>query len=271
VPRLPQPLSRHDFDPARDMVTAEDTTPEHAAACQELAAKSGPLVNEGPFTPWVYRAPGAPPTSSVIFPGAIGGTDWGGMSADPSLGYIFVNTSDYASIGWIEKMPANSRVPYDQRSVYGAPVPSKFWDRKTDATGALLGGASWPCQRPPWGNLQAVNARTGEIAWKVVLGVTDELPEGKKNTGRVNGGGSIATAGGLIFIGATNDKRFRAFESRTGKMLWETRLEYDAIATPVTYQGKSGKQYVAVTSAGGLAITDPNPSNNEQIYVYGLK
>lgn len=271
IPRLPQPLARHDFDPARDMVTAEDTTPEHAAACQELVRKSGPLYNEGPFTPWVYRAPGAPPQSSVIFPGAIGGTNWGGMSADPNLGYIFVNTSDYASIGWIEKMPDNARVPYDQRSAYGAPVPSKFWDRKTDANGGLLGSQSWPCQRPPWGNLQAINARTGEVAWKVVLGVTEELPEGKRNTGRVNGGGTIATAGGLIFVGATNDQRFRAFESRTGKMLWETRMEYDGIATPVTYQGKSGKQYVAITAAGGLGITDPNPSNNEQIYVYGLK
>lgn len=271
IPRLPQPLSRHDFDPAKDLVTAADTTPEHAAACEELVRKSGPLYNEGPFTPWVYRAPGAPPQSSVIFPGAIGGTNWGGMSADPNLGYIFVNTSDYASIGWIEKMPDNARVPYDQRSAYGAPVPSKFWDRKTDASGALLGSQSWPCQRPPWGNLQAINARTGEVAWKVVLGVTDELPEGKKNTGRVNGGGTIATAGGLIFVGATNDKRFRAFESRTGKLLWEARMEYDGIATPVTYQGKSGKQYVAITASGGLAITDPNPSNNEQIYVYGLK
>ncbi len=208
----------------------------------------------------------------MIFPGAIGGTDWGGMSADPNLGYIFVNTSDYASIGWIEPMTqANARVPYDQRSVYGAPVPSKFWDRKTDASGALLGSSSWPCQRPPWGNLQAINAKTGEVAWKIVLGVTDELPEGKKNTGRVNGGGSIATGGGLVFIGASNDKRFRAFESRTGKMLWETRMEYDGIATPITYQGKSGKQYVAITAAGGLGITDPNPSNNEQLYVYALQ
>jgi quinoprotein glucose dehydrogenase len=272
IPRLPQQLARHEFDPANDLVKPEDTTPQHAAACAELAAKSGPLVNEGPFTPWVYRAPGAPPTSSVIFPGAIGGTDWGGMSADPNLGYIFVNTSDYASIGWIEQMTQpNARVPYDQRSVYGAPVPSKFWDRKTDASGALMGSSSWPCQRPPWGNLQAINAKTGEVAWKIVLGVTDELPEGKKNTGRINGGGSIATGGGLVFIGATNDKRFRAFESRTGKLLWETRMEYDGIATPITYQGKSGKQYVAITAAGGLGITDPNPSNNEQLYVFALQ
>ncbi len=272
VPRLPAQLGRHEFDPAKDLVTAEDTTPAHAAACADLVAKSGPLYNEGPFTPWIYRAPGAAPTSSIIFPGAIGGTDWGGMSADPAQHLIFVNTSDYASIGWIEQMTqANARVPYDQRSAYGAPVPSKFWDRKTDASGALMGASSWPCQRPPWGHLQAINAQTGQIAWKIVFGVTDELPDGKKNTGRINGGGSIATGGGLLFIGATNDKRFRAYESLTGKQLWETRLEYDAIATPVTYLGKSGKQYVAITAAGGLGITDPNPSNNEQIYVFALQ
>ena len=270
IPRAPQQLSRHEFDPATDMVTAADTNEAHAKACQELATKSGPLYNAGPFTPWVYRAPGAPPTSSVIFPGAIGGTDWGGMSADPTLGYVFVNTLDYASIGWVEKMPDGNRVPYDQRSVYGAPVPSKFWDRKTDANGGLMGASSWPCQKPPWGHLAAIDLRSGATIWRIILGVTDELPEEKKHTGRLNGGGSVATAGGVLFIGATNDKRFRVFESRTGKMLWETKLEYDAIASPVTYQGKSGKQYVAITASGGLGITDPNPSNNEQIYVFAL-
>lgn len=271
IPRLPQQLARHEFDPATEMVRAEDTTPEHAKACEELVKKSGTLVNEGPFTPWVFKDPNGPLQSSIIFPGAIGGTDWGGMSADPDLNYIFVNTSDYASIGWIEKMTApNARVPYDQRSAYGAPVPSKFWDRKTDANGQLMGASSWPCQRPPWGHLQAINARTGEVAWKVVFGVTEALPEGKQDTGRINGGAPIATGGGLLFIGATNDKHFRAYESRTGKMLWDTKLEYDAIATPITFTGKSGRQYVAIAAAGGLAITDPNPSNNEQIYVFAL-
>ncbi|MFM2123720.1 MAG: hypothetical protein RL328_171, partial [Acidobacteriota bacterium] len=260
------------FDPAKDLVTAEDTNAEHAAACADLVAKSGTLYNEGPFTPWAYRDPAQPLASSIIFPGAIGGVDWGGMSADPNQHLLFVNTLDYASIGWIEQMTQpNARVPYDQRSAYGAPVPSKFWARKTDASGALMGASSWPCQRPPWGHLQAIDAQTGQIAWKIVFGVTDELPDGKKNTGRLNGGGSVATAGGLLFIGATNDKRFRAYESRTGKQLWETRLEYDAIATPVTYLGKSGRQYVAITAAGGLGITDPNPSNNEQIYVFALQ
>ena len=132
-----------------------------------------------------------------------------------------------AAIGWIEKMPDGSKVPYDQRSVYGSPVNSKFWDRKVDADGKLMGESSWPCQKPPWGLLTAVNANTGDIAWQVRLGITDELPEGKQNTGRVNLGGSIATAGGLVFIGATNDRRFRAFDSqdRQGTVGDEARLQ----------------------------------------------
>jgi glucose dehydrogenase len=269
IPVKPPALGRHSFK-MEDMVTAADTSEAHAKACQELANKSGTLYNEGPFTPWVYREAGALPASSVIFPGAIGGTDWGGMSSDPRSGLIFLNTSNYGSMGWVEKKAANSRVPYDQTSVYGNPVASKFWDRKVDAQGRLLGEQSWPCQKPPWGQLTAIKVGTGEIAWQVNLGVTDELPEDKKNTGRVNLGGSIATAGGLVFIGATNDRRFRAFDSSDGKVLWETKLDYSAISVPMTYQGKSGKQYVAVSASGGGGITDPNPANSESIYVFSL-
>jgi quinoprotein glucose dehydrogenase len=269
IPVKPPALGRHSFK-MDDLVTAADTSEAHAAACRALVEKSGTLVNEGPFTPWVYRAAGDPPTSSVIFPGAIGGTDWGGMSSDPRSGLIFVNTSNYGSIGWVEKKAETSRVPYDQVSVFGNPVASKFWDRKTDAQGRLLGEQSWPCQKPPWGQLSAIKVSTGEIAWQVTLGVTDELPAGKQNTGRVNLGGSIATAGGLVFIGATNDRRFRAFDSSNGKELWVTKLDYSAISVPMTYQGKNGKQYVAVTASGGGAITDPNPANSESVYVFAL-
>ena len=161
-------------------------------------------------------------------------------------------------------------MPYARRSGYGAPVPSKFWDRRTDAKGALLGGSSWPCQKPPWGHLTAVNANTGEFAWQIVFGVTDELPESKRNTGRINVGGPITTANGLLFIGATSDKRFHAYDSKTGKLLWETKLDYDAIATPVTFLGKNGKQYVAISASGGVAVTDPNPANTEALYVFAL-
>ncbi len=269
-PVKPPLLGKHEYRP-EDLVTAADTNEAHAQACRDLVQKSGgSLFNAGPYTPWIYRAPGANPVTSINFPGDIGGMDWGGAAADPKLGYMFVNTSNYGSIGWIEKRPGNSRVPYDRASVWGNPVASKFWDRKTNAQGQLLGEQSWPCQKPPWGLFTAINLNTGEIAWQTVLGVTDELPEGRRNTGRVNVGGPTVTAGGVVFIGATNDKRFRAFDVKTGKPLWETKLEYSAISVPMTYQAKNGKQYVAITAAGGAGITDPNPGNNESLYVFSI-
>jgi quinoprotein glucose dehydrogenase len=269
IPVKPPAIGRHSYA-SGDLVTAQDTNEEHAQACRELVEKSGPIYNEGPYTPWVYRAPGAPPTSSLIFPGAIGGVDWGGTAADPKLGYVFMNTSNWGSLGWIEKMPDGSRVPYDQRSVYGNPVASKFWIRKTNASGAVLGEQSWPCQKPPWGQMTAVNANTGEIVWQIPFGVTDQLPEGKKNTGRLNSGGPMVTAGGLVFIGATNDKRFRAYDSKTGKELWITKLDYVARSVPMTFQGKNGKQYVAIAAASGGTISDPISDGNEALYVFAL-
>jgi glucose dehydrogenase len=267
-PLKPPMLGKHDYKP-EDLVTAADTTEAHATACRDLVEKSGGVINRGPYTPWAYRAPGAPPRTALNFPGDIGGTDWGGISGDPNTGYIFVNTLNYGSLGWIEKRPENSRVPYDRASVWGNPVASKFWDRKVNAQNQLLGEQSWPCQRPPWGQFTAINANTGDIVWQVVLGITDDLPEGKKNTGRINMGGSIATAGGVVFIGATNDKRFRAFDAKNGKELWVTKLDNCAIAVPMTYEAK-GKQYVAITGSGGGGITDPDPTRNESLYVYSL-
>jgi quinoprotein glucose dehydrogenase len=138
--------------------------------------------------------------------------------------------------------------------------------------GNIMGGErGWLCQRPPWGNLVAVDARTGDIAWNVPLGVTDQLPEGKRNTGRLNLGGPIATAGGLVFIAATNDKRFRAFDSKTGRELWAATLDMSAHAVPITYQGKDGKQYVAVVAVGASALDDPAPAGAEALVVFALK
>ena len=271
IPVKPPPFGRMSFK-MEDLVTAEDTTEEHAKACRDLVERSGGVNNQGPFTPWVYRAEGAPPTSSVIFPGAIGGVNWGGTASDPKLGYVFAFTNEYGSLGWIQKEKEGSRVPYQQASILGSPFNSKFWQRKVDERGRTLGAQSWPCQKPPWGRLTAVNAATGDFAWQIRLGVTDELPEGKKNTGRFGFGGPIVTAGGLVFIGATNDKRFRAMDSKTGKQLWETKLDYSAIDVPMTYMGKNGKQYVAVVAGdGGAGVTDPRTTTNESLVVFALE
>jgi len=270
IPVKPPPFGRMSFK-IEDLVTADDTTAEHAAACRDLVEKSGGAHNEGPFTPYAWRAPGAPPVSNVIFPGPIGGVNWGGTASDPKLGYVYAFTNEYGSIGWIQKEPDTSKVPYQQASILGNPFNSKFWALKKDANGLTLGAQSWPCQKPPWGRLTAVNAATGDFAWQIRLGVTDELPEGKKNTGRIGFGGPIVTAGGLVFIGATNDKRFRAIDSKTGKELWETKLDYNAIAVPMTFQGKDGKQYVAITAAnGGAGVTDPDRRGGESLVVFAL-
>jgi glucose dehydrogenase len=93
---------------------------------------------------------------------------------------------------------------------------------------------------------------TGEVAWKEPFGIDEELEaKGVHGTGTLNFGGSISTAGGLLFIAATNDQRFRAFDAATGKVLWETKLETGSYTVPMTYVGKSGKQYVVLTDTGG--------------------
>ena len=113
-----------------------------------------------------------------------------------------------------------------------------------DDNGTRLGTV--PCFKPPWARLVAVNAGTGEIAWEVPLGINDLLPEGKQRVGSPGQGGPIVTAGGLTFIGATNDRMFRAFDSRTGEELWSTAFDYNVKAVPMTYEGSDGAQYLAV-------------------------
>ena len=89
---------------------------------------------------------------------------------------------------------------------------------------------------------------------------------GVRDTGSLNLGGSIATAGGLVFIGATNDSRFRAFDSKSGKLLWETRLKSSVHSSPITYMGRDGRQYVAVMAAGGGAFLGGGLSNTLVAY-----
>jgi len=119
-----------------------------------------------------------------------------------------------------------------------------------------------PCQNPPFGELVAVDLATGDIGWRSVLGRIEALEAiGVRDTGSLNLGGSIATAGGLIFIGATNDSRIRAFESKTGKLLWEANPEASGHSSPVTFMGRDGRQYVALMAEGGGAFLGGGLSN----------
>jgi glucose dehydrogenase len=255
-PLKPPPLARISFQ-KEDMVTAEDTNADHAKACQELWDRSGGFYNAGPFTPFLFHEEGTPPKSTMIFPGN-GGANWGGTAVDPKSGYVFVQTHDTALIGWVEKKREGgnygsgngSPQPYDRGSVDGPGPYHGFSAPVKNENGRVVG--NWPCQKPPWGRLFAVNANSGDIAWQVPLGITEALPEGKRNTGATGNAGPIVTAGGLVFIGATNDSRFRAFDSKTGKELWVTKLDRNANANPMTYQGKNGKQYVAVIATDSV-------------------
>jgi len=260
-PLKPPLLARMSYKP-EDIVTADDTTAEHAKACQDLLAKSGgSLYNAGPFTAWLYHEDGTPPKTTIQFPGGTGGTNWGGTAIDPTNGYVFVPTHDMSLMGWIEKKKSGgnygrgtegSTQQYDRASVDGPGPYFGFSAVVKDANGHPLG--NWPCQKPPWGKLYAINANTGDIAWQSVVGITEGLPASKQNTGGGGSAGPIATAGGLVFIGANPDNRFRAIDSKTGKELWVTKLGKNANADPMTYQAGDGKQYVAIVAVDSVYV-----------------
>lgn len=248
-PVKPKPLARNSFNKADDFIRASDTTPEHVKACEDLWERAGGYINLGPFTPFGFHEAGTPPKSYLQFPGN-GGPNWGGTSADPTLGYVFVATHDAALSGWIEKkvdggnygaLTQGSPLPLDRASITG---PGPY-------SGFTAGG--YPCQRPPWGRLFAVNANTGDVAWEVVLGINERLPEGKQKVGSVGSAGPTSTGGGLLFV-PSGDSYFHAFDSKTGKELWSVKLEGSMGANPMSYAGKSGKQYVAGVAGGQVVV-----------------
>jgi quinoprotein glucose dehydrogenase len=286
IPVKPPPIARVSMT-RDDVVKPEDTTPEHSKACLELWDKNR-YYNDGPYTSYTYHEEGDDARPAIIFPGTTGGANWGGTAVDPNLGYIFVNTKEAPMIGWLVKNtkydPANPQglVEY----VTGRSPAGNFSAPILDKDGKSRGTA--PCFRPPWGRLIAVNAKTGDFAWEVPLGLNNAMPEGKENAGSSNSAGGIATGGGLFFLsGGTSDKLFRAYDSRTGKQVWSTELPYVATAMPMTYAGNNGKQYVAIVAASGGAgggggaakgkgkgkgdgAPAPQPLNNHGIYVFAL-
>lgn len=248
-PLKPPPLSRVEF--TEDEIYNE--TPEHAAFCRDLFDRNQMKIG-GLYTPLGLEG------NVLMFPSTLGGGSWGGVSADPSLGYLFTNVNNLGQWGHMEANtdPTTGAVTYKRTSAYGP--YARFWNRDTRV----------PCTKPPFGELVAVDTRTGDIAWRTPLGTVPALEEkGVRNTGAINLGGSIATAGGLVFIGATNDSRFRAFDSKTGKLLWDQPIDANGHTIPITYLGKNGKQYVVIMAGGGGGFFGGTPSDSVIAFALG--
>ena len=242
-PLRPAPLARTTFDPGSDFYTL---TPEHEAYCRELW-KSHRMYTKGIFTP-----PGVNGTM-VTFPSTLGGGNWSGLSYDPARGLVFTNIMNLGQVGRMERRvdKASGAMTYVRTSPWGSPY-GRFWNPVT----------KMPCSSPPFGELVAVDVNRAEVVWRVPLGVFDELkPRGFDRTGAPNIGGTIVTAGGVVFVGATIDRRFRAFDAATGALLWETMLDASAHATPMTFVGKDGRQYVVI-AAGGDGLLASAPGSN---------
>ena len=234
-PVKPPPLAKTTFA----MSDMYNRSPEHAQFCTTLLERNHMTIG-GLYTP-------LPLEGNVLeFPSTLGGGNWGGVSIDPAQGLLFVNIMNIGQWGHMEKRGDD----YRRTSDYGP--YARFWNREERI----------PCNNPPFGELVAVNLATGDIAWRSVLGTIEALEKvGVHNTGTLNLGGSIATAGGLVFIGATNDSRFRAFDSKTGKLLWETKIEASAHTSPLTYMGRDGRQYVVIMATGGGGFLGGGSSN----------
>jgi quinoprotein glucose dehydrogenase len=240
-PVQPPPIARNSFTPA-DLVTADDTNEEHARLCGELVASLHPLVSQGPFTPWAFRpGDGSTGPTTLVFPGGLGGANWGGTAVDPANHLVFVVTQDVGALGWVHPS-ADAANGYAK----GAPRPSTF--------DVGMNGQRWPCQKPPWGRIMAIDTSSGAVAWQMPLGVTDALPPEKQHTGRPALAGPISTESGLLFVGSTDDDRFRALDAKTGAELWSARLPARGNADPIAYADNAGKEYVAIVATDTLLV-----------------
>ena len=223
-PIKPPPLNRLVF--SEDEVT--NISPEARAAVLEMVRKS----KYGP----IYTPPGLEPT--IVHPGFRGGVLWGGCSFDPKLNRLFANSDE--SVNRIRLAPAAAGKPWR----YDLPERIRLFDPE-----------GYPAIKPPWGYMTAIDLETGDFAWRVVNGEFEALRKrGIPKTGAYSTGGSVATAGGLVFIASTYDEKFRAFDSRSGEILWEYALPAAGYTNPCTYE-VNGRQFLTIACGGGKGFS----------------
>jgi quinoprotein glucose dehydrogenase len=209
---------------------------EDAKWCRDKIEESR---NEGIFTPPSLKG-------TVVVPGNVGGVNWGGAAYDPQRHLLIANTNRL--VAWVKMIPKENfggeREKDQTNRIYGEFAnqdPAPFGMYRT----FLFSPSRTPCNTPPWGTTVAVDLFTGKKVWDVPLGTM--IPG--KETGSINLGGPMVTAGGLVFTSAAMDLYLHAFDSESGKELWKYQLPAGGQATPMTYQ-IDGKQYVVIAAGG---------------------
>ena len=236
VPSAPVNIARTAFG-MQDLVSAADTSAAHAAACGELLESMGEVVNLGPYTPWVHRTEDGAERTTLLFPGLAGGPNWGGVAIDPNNNTGYVLAANVGTFGWLQ-------TGEDAVWELQTPRPAGF--------DVAMGDSRWPCQKPPWSQLSAIDLDTGAMVWQKPLGITEGLPEAARETGRPGRAGAVVTAGGLLFIAATDDNRLRALDAASGAELWQAILPGRGNANPMTWAGADGRQYLVIAATDTL-------------------
>ncbi|WP_337185896.1 pyrroloquinoline quinone-dependent dehydrogenase [Phenylobacterium sp.] len=257
-PTQPFPVAPAALAPSR--ITPDDAyglTPWDRGACRKLIAGARA---EGLYTP--------PSTDgTIMYPFTGGGSNWGGIAYDAARGVAYVNTS--SALHRITLIPSE-RVAAERKANPGVEISPQTGARYGMRREVLLSPLGLPCNPPPWGTLTAVSLKDGRFLWRVSLGTTRDLAPGTqlvmRGVGTPNVGGPIATAGGLVFIGAAMDDYLRAFDAATGRELWKGRLPAGGQATPMTYVWK-GRQYVVI-AAGGHAKS--GTKRGDQLVAFAL-
>ena len=222
-------------------------TAQDRDACRK---EFGNLRNEGTFTPPSLRG-------SLIIPSNVGGAHWGGLAFDPASEVVVVPTNRIAAV--ITLIPRAAFEATRGRETVGERIGTEYaMMRGTPFVlkrELYLGPSNAPCTPPPFGALVAVSLRTRQIVWSVPLGTSEGLDKigirvPPDIPGAINLGGPITTAGGLVFIGAALDRYFRAYDLKNGRELWKFALPAGGKATPMTYLGADGRQYVVIAAGG---------------------